>query len=349
VRYSLQPTILIFAYVIFVVGLILLLMRKKGFIEKLSRGAYLAFCITITIMLVILMLQFDIAEIRVGRYAAIQEWLNNFLSGKFPYGGSTNPSSFPVLFFAFIPFKLIGEIGLMQILTYLLFSFYLLKRFTNEPASKWQIQILLLISPIYLYEIVTRSELFSNMVFVLLFIHSISNTENLFEDYRKLIFASVVGGLVLSTRMIVLLIYFIFLIHVYRENLKKLFLLFLGICVVFLLTNLPFYFWNPLLYIDNGPFAVQSIYLSKAIVLLFFALAIIIGIKIKSEWNLYFATALILFLIVSAAFITQLNEHSIYELIYKDRFDVAYFIFTLPFILVLLGGIINWNTDYHNQ
>jgi len=338
VRYSLSPTILILIYSIIVIGVILLLKRKKEFFKKLSRSVYFTFCIVTFVLLTILMFQFDITEIRVSRHAAIQEWLGNFLRGEFPYGGTANPSSFPVLFITFIPFKLIGELGLMQMLTYLLFSFYLLKRFTNAPNAKWFIQILLLSSPIYLYEIVTRSELFSNMVFVMLFVHFLLRNESIPEEYQKLIFASVFGGLILSTRMIVLPIYFIFLFYFYRENLKKLFLLFLGIGIVFLLTNLPFYLWNPHLYIEKGPFAVQSIYLSKVVVLLFLVLAVIIGFKIKSERSLHFATALLLFFIVFSAFITQLSEHTLFELIYKDRFDLAYFIFPLPFLLLSINS-----------
>ena len=295
------------------------------------------------------MLQFDIANIRVSRHAAIQEWLSNFLNGEFPYGSPTNPSSFPILFIAFIPFKMIGELGLMQILTYLIFSYYLLKKFSSSPSSKWFIQVLLLGSPIYLYEIVTRSELFSNMVFVLIFLHFISHTKIGLKNYKEFILASVLGGIILSTRMIVLPIYFIFLIYYYRTSVKMLLMLFISIGMIFLLTNLPFYLWNPQLYIDGGPFAVQSIYLPKVVVLFFFTASIYFGFKIKNEDNLFFVTAALLFLMVSTSFLFQLNEHSIHELIFKDRFDIAYFIFPLPFLLIFSGGIKKLDTDYHDR
>jgi len=343
VRYSLSPVPFIIGYIIVVIAIIFTLFFKRDVILKLNKTIYLWFCLLVALLLFISTTQFDISNIRVSRYAAIQEWLFNFLNGIFPYGSPTNPSGFPILFLAFTPFALVGELGLMQVLTYILISLYLFKKFKNRQEVKWSVQILLLISPIYHYEIITRSELFSNMVFVLLFVDFVSKQNVKRINFNKLLFISILGGLLLSTRMILLPIYFILLIYYFRQDLKRLFILFLGIGFIFLLTLVPFFFWNPSSFIEKGPFAVQSLYLPIEVVAIFLAGAVYLGFKIKDEKSLYFSTAIILFLFVAASFLFHLQEHTLFELIYKDRFDVAYFIFPLVFILMQIDNSITKN------
>ncbi|MCX8009591.1 MAG: hypothetical protein N3A61_00415, partial [Ignavibacteria bacterium] len=332
-RFFEYPILLTIFYAFVILAFIFLCEKELIAIRKISAKAFLIFiCITAVIILAVILLTADL-KIRVGRYEAINNWIENFLIGKFPYGNHEyhNPASFPILFLLLIPFYLLGNVGLFQLISFLIFSYLLYQRKSKSSVVTFS---LLILAPIFWYEVVAKSELFSNMVLALALIYIAEmNYEKIKSSTKTFVTVGILSGLLLSTRSIILVILILFFAFIFRNDLMKFVQFFTITIVTFIITIIPFYFWSPSQFIEKGPFAIQSIYLHPILVVSFLIIAFIVGWKSKSAKNIYFKIALLLFLIVTVSFIQKLFEYSLTAMIFNDRFDIAYFTFPLPFLL----------------
>jgi hypothetical protein len=287
--------------------------------------------------LVVLMLQFDPAQMAVGRQPALREWLTRLLAGEFPYAGSTHPSGLPFLFVLALPFYLLGDVGVLQIAGYVLFA-YLLSRRGGPTGRGYLVQVLLLASPMFLWEVVTRSDLFANMVVVLLVLWLLYTR----EDRMTGLGAAALGaaaGLVLSTRLIVGLVYLIWSGVVLGLPRRHVWLYCATLMLSFILTLLPFVFWNPKYFLEQGPFSIQATYAPYQLIILAVIVAALCARRVRSEPGLLTATALILFGSVGVAFVLSVARHGLGAAVHADAFDISYFVLPLPFALAALQGL----------
>ncbi|MCH8285554.1 hypothetical protein IIB79_03405, partial [candidate division KSB1 bacterium] len=246
------------------------------------------------LVLWLLMRQFNPEEIQVGRYPALHDWIQRMLNGDFPYSSDVPHTGFPFWFLIAYPFYLLGDLGLLQIFCFVLFAFLLETRQNADRIYKLQIIALLLLSPIFMYEIVVRSDLFSNMVIVLLYL-------NLCERYlSKFKFSNIVlgfaGGLLLSTRAIVLIPFIIFFGHHFKTQPIKNSVYF--VCsggVGFVLTVIPFLIWDFASFLADGPFSRQSAYIQIWQLILVLVAAGVIAVTSAIPKSVYRNTAYLLF------------------------------------------------------
>jgi hypothetical protein len=105
----------------------------------------------------------------------------------------------------------------------------------------------------------------------------------------------------------------------------------------FFLTLLPFLAWNPDYFLAKGPLAIQSSYLPKALILLSIISAFVWGLKNKNFKDFVTAAAIFLFITVAVAFSISVTSVGFYKAVRGDFFDISYFCFTLPFLLLALG------------
>jgi hypothetical protein len=301
------------------------------------RLLYITCTLVATIFLIILMFQFDPKNIAVGRYPAIYDWITKLIHGEFPYASPMRPSGFPFLFIMAIPFYLLGDIGLFQIFSFIIFAGILYYKFRGSYKTSLRLLILLLISPIFIFEVVVRSELFSNMVIVLFYLIICEKYFSRETIYNQ-IFLGLIGGLLLSTRSIVLVLYILYFIPQIRDKKMNPFILIGSMIFGFLITLIPFAIWNYDYFINNGPLAVQILYAPKWLIVLFVLATIIWAMKIKTIPRVYFASASMLFIIVFVAFIYYAIRFGIIDSVIGDQFDISYFIFPLPFVLMSLGS-----------
>lgn len=277
---------------------------------------------------------FNPGEIRVGRYPAINGWLQDLFSGTYPYGTKTHPSGFPVLFLVALPFYWIGDTGLWQIASFAVFAFTLSRWF---PKRRVLGVLLLAGSPAFLYEVAVRSDVFSNMVLVLLYLQlviPITSTQSM----RKVFAVGLLGGLILSTRAVVTLTYAVLFLRAARVDLRRSLVLASGWAMAFTASILPFLLWNTDVFLASGPFVIQSSYLPFPVILGLSMLSLMAGRLISVDRDIVPASSAVLFLAVGAAFAFSIVEHGWAAAIYSDKFDISYFMIPLPFVLLTMLG-----------
>ncbi len=273
---------------------------------------------------------------RVGRLPAIEVWLSDLLAGAFPYHAPNQPSGFPILFLLAFPAYALGNAGFLEVVAIALFGAALSKRDRMETRGAWLPFIVLLILPSIYYEVIVRSELFFNMTLVLaLIVFTDEYLAGQKVDW-KFVGRAFLFGLVLSTRSIVGLVYVTYALWRFRHEPLPGVLFSLVVVLTFLLTLAPFIVWNPALFYSNGPFSIQFGYLPLWIVLLFIAAAIVAGLAVRELEEVLFASGVLLFAIVFAAFLLRVNEAGFGATLYMDRFDISYFVFCTPFLLYSL-------------
>jgi hypothetical protein len=290
----------------------------------------------LALVLSAVMFHFDPESIRVGRYPALHDWITRILHGEFPYISSTRPSGFPFLFILTLPFYLIGDLGLFQIFGFLLFALIVFIKNRHGELNRTQSLLLLIFAPAFLYEIVVRSELFTNITIItayLLFCERHMSRINT----SAMIILGLLGGFLLSTRGIVLLIYLIFLksLPTKSKTGRTVFILFLS--TGFIITLTPFAVWDWGHFITFGPFAVQSSYAPWWIISIFIILAASIGFRTQSWNGAALAASVILFAAVLTAFGISVLRFDLPASVLHSKFDISYFSFALPFLLISMA------------
>jgi hypothetical protein len=332
--FSWMPLLYLVA-IIFFLRLISRHYNLEGLRRESWRTIYAVAVLLIAVGLTFLMLRFDPQNINVGRYPALHDWISRLLAGQFPYGSDINPSGMPFLFILAMPFYLLGDLGLFQIFAFLIFAALVYRQSGGDLAASLRIIVLLVISPIFLFEIVVRSDLFSNMVVVLLYI-SILEWFSGRQKIWNIIFLGIVGGLILSTRGVVLLIYLVLFLYLIRQKHTRYYILLPSMLAAFILTLLPFMLWNYGQFMESGPLAIQSSYIPVWAFIMAIVTSLVCGVTVRTIRGVYMAVYLTLFGIISIAFLGSIMEFGAVQSVLGDRFDISYFSFCLPFLLVSL-------------
>jgi len=337
-NFSLDSTTSSLGYIAFAILMILIIFRDYtiGMHKRTLNVAYFIFIVIAAIALLLLMLHFDPHRIAVGRYPALNDWISRLLNLDFPYISSTNPSGFPFLFFLALPFYLFGDSGLFQITAFLIFAFLISRYHKDNPANRLRLSILLIAAPIFLYEIAVRSELFSNMVIILLYL-TLAEKLRQKTNLLPLMVAGIIGGFLLSTRGVIFLIYIIFFGNLLGGSIRRLFIFATAALCGFILTLVPFMAWNWSYFVDSGPFAVQLSYIPSWLLALSVAVSIFCAFRIKSLRVAYLRITAVLFGVVLVAFIISIIKYGWIESVLRDRFDISYFCFTTPFLLLSMN------------
>ena len=117
-------------YSVMVVLVIEFMLQKKESFRSLNKSTiYFPIVILLAILYAVAMFHIDPFGTRVGRYPALYTFIHRLLSGDFPYVPGLNISGFPLLFFIFIPFYIIGDLGLFQICSFMVFAIIIYKRY----------------------------------------------------------------------------------------------------------------------------------------------------------------------------------------------------------------------------
>jgi hypothetical protein len=341
-------------YLIAATLFILLLFRRTefGLSLRTENIIYFSTITFIAILFTFLMFQFDPQKIRVGRYPAMYDWLTRFFDSEFPYASRIKPSGFPFLFVMAMPFYFLGDLGLFQIFSFVVFAVLIHLRHRQDSTNRFRCLFLLITAPIFLYEIVVRSDLFSNIVVVMLYL-AIFETLSQKEDRVNLFVLGIVGGLLLSTRGIVLLIYiavfgYFFSIKsaclpdgqkppfVGRRRIINNGLLLIFMFVGFFLTLIPFLIWDWTYFVNFGPFSIQLAHIPSWLLILSIVSSIYCAFTIRSLKGIYSSTSFILFGVICVAFVITAFNYGWHKTVLRDGFDISYFCFALPFLIISL-------------
>ncbi len=294
-----------------------------------SGWGFAAVAAAAAIALALVMTRFDPEALRVTRYPAIREWLDHLLHGRFPYASAVLPSAFPVLFLIALPFQAIGDLGLLQIAAFGAFAWACRRAARAHPETAWFALGLLLAAPLFLYEVVTRSELFSNMTLVLLFLAGIEGRARPGTTPWR----GIAAGLLLSTRGIVGLAYAVFLPWRYRNDRRSGAVVAAWCVATFVATLVPFLLWDARRFAQFGPFAIQLSYIPTPLLAGVFAVAIAWGWLARSVLQAWLGIVWVLFGVIAALFAWSVALQGWTYILVQDDFDISYFAFAHTFLI----------------
>ena len=281
-------------------------------------------------------------SLNVDRWSVISSFLTEALNGNYPYYAKSHmdnyPGPMPIYFLISLPFYLIGELGILSCIGYIVIVLLVSKETRINYNSKPLI-LYLLTSAYLFWEIATRSNLFTFTVFVFLVLYKFTN-EN-YNSKLKFYSLALLTGFLLSTRNIYILAYIIFFmpIIINREmSFSKFFIFVLIASLAFISTFIPFIVLFPDDFFKMNPFIIQSSFLvPKLYVFLFILISMVFAFAVKNNSDKIYYTGLSLFIAILIYSIYHLTSSGFESAFINSGIDISYFIFCIPFFIMYLN------------
>jgi hypothetical protein len=287
----------------------------------------------------LVMLHVDPSSLNVDRFSAITAFDNSLIHGQYPYAARSHlghqVSGFPGLFLLFMPFYLFGDPGYFQIIAFILFCLLVWK--SGQPGGKRPVLLLLAgTAPLFLWEVVARSELFGNMVLLLAVVAWLEGKKEK-AGLPLMALSGLLAGLLLSTRGIILVPLLLYFGRFLKRRGPAHWVVFIAaamaaVAVIFL----PFYFWNPAAFAENNPFKVQAGYIPSGLLFVVLILAAALSFTIRTWDGFLLTSGYLLFGTVAAVFFLGVAEEGFKRAVFGSEFDLSYFQFAMPFLLLSL-------------
>lgn len=266
--------------------------------------------------------------------------MNEFYAGNYPYYAKSHlgnyPGPMPIYFLIAAPFYWLGELSLLGALGYLIFSFFIFKNLSNKNTP---FLLLYLLSSLFmLWEIVTRSNVFTFSVFALLALHLFATLKD--KKSATFYLIAILTGVMLSTRSVFILTYIIFFVSNFIKKewaFKRLFVFVLIAMLSFFATFLPFVLFYENDFFTMNPFIIQSSFLiPKIYTILFMMMALLFSFIVKNTLDKYFYSGLTLFLAILIYSIYHIVLEGVEVAYMNSKIDLSYFIFCIPFLMKYL-------------
>ncbi len=333
--FHLSSILLIIQLLIFKFGNKIILTNS---LKKIICYVLLSFIISIVI---ISYFTIPIELLNSDRWSVISSFLTEFHNGNYPYYAKSHlgnyPGPMPIYFLIALPFHLVGELSTLSCLGYCILTVFLIKK--NKATENINFLLFYMFTSLYLiWEITTRSNLFTFTILVLLVLNEFTNLNN--KNTLKFYGLAILTGLMLSTRSVYILPYLIFFLSslINKEiTFKKLFL-FLSIALIaFISTFIPFIYFFYSDFFTMNPFIIQSSFLiPKFYTLIFILISILLAFLVKNKTDKFFYSGLSLFIAILIYAIYHLFNYG-YEASYiNSKIDISYFIFCIPFLIKYL-------------
>lgn len=282
--------------------------------------------------------------LQVDRWSALDHFWNALAHGEYPYRHRSHLGSFisgfPGLFLAALPFWLLGDVGLLQFAS--LAAFVFLAILVLKRAGRVAFALALLAgAPVFAYEVIVRSDLFSNMVLVAWMLYGVDRV------VRKggcgawgIAGFGAAWGLLLSTRGVVIVPLTLAGFALLRGGSAGRIALFgAAVAGIFAATLIPFYAWDPAFFADKNPYFVQSGYIPGWALALVLLATGWIGWRGRGASNLFASTGLLLFATVSGCFLIAVARTGWAHVLWENGFDISYFALPMPFLLLEAGRV----------
>ncbi|MFV0392610.1 MAG: hypothetical protein ACK5KP_12150 [Paludibacteraceae bacterium] len=334
--------LIVILYVSFAFVVIYFVHRLINRYRKLVPVFFYFIMLVIIVGVVLLHMKVDPYALNIDRWSAIHNFIHNVFQGVYPYSAKTHldgyGSPFPIWQLFHIPFYFLGNIS-VALLFVILLTAYVLVKFTKDKKSSLYFFLLVVISPAFWYEALARSDLFYN--FLLLSAILIWINEKKINIGQNALFLGAICGLFLSTRLSVVIPFFIYFLADFlkAENKNKLFFL-SAIILVFLITFLPLAFWNfdMLLFFEYNPFVLQSRQGSLFEVITVLIVSVLFALKWNKDfvkYNEYTAYAIIILVIVT--FVHRMISSGFSNNLFSSAYDITYFNMALPFLIFCIS------------
>ena len=309
--------------------------------QRLSLRLLAIVAIFLLLILTVAQCSINPYELKVDRWSAIHNFLQNLFNGIYPYAAQTHlggyGSPFPVWQVFHIPFYLLGNVGLSFLIGVGLFFDSIRRSFSSQQALT--ALLLLIVSPAFVYEVMVRSDLMTNFLVcssIILYFHHYHIT---FDKHCLLL--SVIIGLMASTRLSILVPFGIYFLRDFvRTGYRRQMLSLAIILIVFILTFLPFLLWNGkmLLFFEYNPFVLQSRQGNLTDFLLFIPFGIWLALSWKDDINRYaLNTACFMVVLVAVTFVHNMYLHDNWNQLFESAYDITYFDMALPFLIIAIN------------
>jgi hypothetical protein len=283
-----------------------------------------------------------VESLHVDRWSVIYSFFTELRNGHYPYGAISNmnnsPGPLPVYFLISYPFYLAHEIGYTPILALGLFVYYIIRRQKGENVDSSFAIFLLLISPFIYWEILARSTIFFFSLSWL--IYSEWLLKKGMNNWVTVLISGIIGGLLLSTRFVYVVLLCIYGIYLLRKKIKLSYLMGWGVIVLitFALTILPFYLRFPTEFVRSNPFHTESsAFMPFEFNFLIIPIAIGCGVLSKNNIQVVFLSGIALFTTVLIYFLYRIRIDGWINAFYNSSADISYFILPIPFLLGVLS------------
>ena len=279
-----------------------------------------------------------VETLNVDRWSVITSFWDNYFDNQYVYFAKSNvgnpPGPMPFYFLMALPFYFIGELGWFSVMGIILFFVFL--RYSKTSKLNSTTGLLLSISSVfYLWEVVSRSNIFLNSSLVLFVLYYYLKIEKL--NNKNTLIAGLLIGLSISTRNVLVIPFVIAFMYQLKNNLikpKQFLLLGLISILTFVITFLPFVYNHFENFKIMNPFLIQSSVLVPFEYTLFFIImAFTAGFFCKSIKDIYFFSGLILFTSIIIYFLYHINLVGFQNTFFCSDADISYFILCIPFSL----------------
>ena len=307
--------------------------------EHSARNISIALIIGMVIAIAVAIILIPPLSIRVDRWSATSYFLDALFHGTYPYGVHTHtfdtnyPSPFPLWHYLHIPFWLIGDVGWQQVFFLLLFLgavWY----YYRSWLTLLTIILLLCLSPAYWWEVATRSDGVSNILFAITCILFIQRKP--IEMVNRWWLLALIAGCIASTRFTAVIPLSLFLFRPWLDADMKRKIGFLSISIaVTILFILPYVFWDTTnwIFFDYNPFITQTQQGYRWIFVFMVIIAIVIAYKKQTFYYYLSTTSAFLFTFMLASLLSRAWTH---HATLFDCCDISYMTLSLPFVILAL-------------
>ena len=330
------------SYAVILALVTLLFNRRKTIISRHSEAIFWSMAVIMAVAMAAVQYHFDPMQNQVDRWSAIANPLTAMFSGQFPYSAQTHlggyASPFPVWMVFHIPFWALGNVGLSEIFTALLFVISVKAAYGSQAGIK--ATVLLALSLNLWYETAVRSDLISNFLLLASFINLLICKKITFSKYPFMLAA--ISGLWLSTRISTAFPLFIMFFPFWLKlsagrKVSTLLIAAAVLCLTFL--PLALWDWHELFYAENNPFSLQSRQGRPADSLLLLAAAVIMALKWKGNNKmLMLFSAIMLILVPVLAYGHNMYVYGNWTDIFNSAYDITYLDASLPFCITLMAA-----------
>ncbi len=353
-KYSMRATshfgIVCLGYATLLTALLLYIMEgKRRLSDKWATRLLWASLAAFVVLMLAVQYHFDPMENQVDRWSALAYPIRDSLHGSFPYAAKTHlggyASPFPGWMLFHLPFYLLGNVGLSEIFTAVLFVLSVRRLYGDRAALA---ATLMLGASINLwYEVAVRSDLISNFLLLAAFVNYLRAKDVSPLNHPWLL--ACCAGLWLSTRLSTAFPLFVLWLPAYLQMTWKRKAVFpLLIIGVFALTFLPLIVWDAdfLFGAPNNPFHLQFRQGSPLVTVVLVVLAVLMGLHAKGRpVRALFYAGLILVLVPAVSFGVSMYTYDVWTRLFEPTYDITYFDAALPFLVTLMCGAIAPVTD----
>lgn len=279
------------------------------------------------------------STLNVDRYSVITSFWDSFFNSEYVYDSKSHlgnmPGPMPFYFLLAFPFYLTGELGYFSLSGLIVFAFIL--KYSKLNINN-QISGILLItcSAFYLWEVISRSNIFLNSTLILFSIIFFINSLNMKKN-KHIIIHGVIIGLILSTRNVLILPFIVLFLYILKNKIYHV-SDFLKISVIVLITFattfLPFVINHFQSFLKINPFIIQSSFLMPGWLSFICIITTFISFfLVKRKDDIFFFSGFFVFITIMTYFFYQVLINGFQNTLWGSKADISYFILCIPFLL----------------